>query len=155
MALSIPDFERVLAAAGAEDLDSLQIVTTARLAAQHYPQLDPGRPVLVTALAAPALAVQARQVLLAAYPPEHQGRLIDGEEARVLPLGELGEGVAFGPAACLFLPPLPEPGSYEALQEIVARLRAPDGCPWDRELTWEKLRALAAGRSLRIAGCPG
>lgn len=27
------------------------------------------------------------------------------------------------------------------LQEIVARLRAPDGCPWDREQTHESLRA--------------
>ena len=24
---------------------------------------------------------------------------------------------------------------------MVARLRAPDGCPWDRELTWVKMRA--------------
>jgi len=24
---------------------------------------------------------------------------------------------------------------------VVARLRAPDGCPWDRELTWARLRA--------------
>ena len=29
----------------------------------------------------------------------------------------------------------------EALQDIVAHLRAPDGCPWDRDLTWDKLRA--------------
>jgi MazG family protein len=28
------------------------------------------------------------------------------------------------------------------LQEIVARLRAPDGCPWDREQTHSSLRAL-------------
>jgi uncharacterized protein YabN with tetrapyrrole methylase and pyrophosphatase domain len=28
------------------------------------------------------------------------------------------------------------------LQEIVARLRAPDGCPWDREQTHESLRSL-------------
>lgn len=29
----------------------------------------------------------------------------------------------------------------EALREIVARLRAPDGCPWDREQTHRSLRA--------------
>src|SRR5712664_324507 len=28
----------------------------------------------------------------------------------------------------------------EALFEVVARLRAPDGCPWDREQTHESLR---------------
>ncbi|HWC29812.1 MAG TPA: nucleoside triphosphate pyrophosphohydrolase [Dehalococcoidia bacterium] len=30
--------------------------------------------------------------------------------------------------------------SYEALREVVARLRAPDGCPWDREQTHSSLR---------------
>src|ERR1700675_2695858 len=28
----------------------------------------------------------------------------------------------------------------EAIFEVVARLRAPDGCPWDREQTHESLR---------------
>src|SRR3979409_456290 len=42
--------------------------------------------------------------------------------------------------------PMPEanekpysPG-IEAIFEVVARLRAPDGCPWDREQTHESLR---------------
>jgi tetrapyrrole methylase family protein/MazG family protein len=30
--------------------------------------------------------------------------------------------------------------SFNRLQEIVARLRAPDGCPWDREQTVQSLR---------------
>lgn len=33
-----------------------------------------------------------------------------------------------------------EPGAIRSLLEIVARLRAPDGCPWDREQTHESLR---------------
>ncbi len=33
-------------------------------------------------------------------------------------------------------------GGVARLQEIVARLRAPDGCPWDREQTHSSLRAL-------------
>ena len=33
-----------------------------------------------------------------------------------------------------------EPGSIRSLLEIVAQLRAPDGCPWDREQTHESLR---------------
>jgi len=30
---------------------------------------------------------------------------------------------------------------FDALVEIIARLRAPDGCPWDREQTHQSLRA--------------
>ncbi len=33
-----------------------------------------------------------------------------------------------------------EPDSVRSLLEIVARLRAPDGCPWDREQTHDSLR---------------
>jgi len=33
------------------------------------------------------------------------------------------------------------PGAaFDRLVQIVARLRAPDGCPWDREQTLESLR---------------
>ena len=32
-------------------------------------------------------------------------------------------------------------GDVSRLREIVARLRAPGGCPWDREQTPESLRA--------------
>jgi tetrapyrrole methylase family protein/MazG family protein len=40
----------------------------------------------------------------------------------------------------LFVPPLDEPGSVVALQEVVAHLRSPEGCPWDREQTHRSLR---------------
>ena len=33
-----------------------------------------------------------------------------------------------------------ETAAYEALRDVVARLRAPDGCPWDREQTHASLR---------------
>jgi tetrapyrrole methylase family protein/MazG family protein len=40
----------------------------------------------------------------------------------------------------LYVTPLEEGTSFEAFQEIVAHLRAPNGCPWDREQTHESLR---------------
>jgi tetrapyrrole methylase family protein/MazG family protein len=40
----------------------------------------------------------------------------------------------------LYLPALGADTSLEAFQEIIARLRAPDGCPWDREQTHSSLR---------------
>ena len=39
------------------------------------------------------------------------------------------------------MPPLPQPSAFESLQDTVAHLRAPDGCPWDREQTHQSLRA--------------
>jgi tetrapyrrole methylase family protein/MazG family protein len=40
----------------------------------------------------------------------------------------------------LYLPPLERGTSFEAFQEIIAHLRAPDGCPWDREQNHQTLR---------------
>ena len=45
-----------------------------------------------------------------------------------------------GALTCLFVPPLDMGSSVEAFQEVVAHLRAPDGCPWDREQTHASLR---------------
>ena len=33
----------------------------------------------------------------------------------------------------LFIPAADELGSFETLQNIIAQLRSPEGCPWDRE----------------------
>jgi tetrapyrrole methylase family protein/MazG family protein len=40
----------------------------------------------------------------------------------------------------LYVPPLPCAGSVARFQDTVAHLRAPDGCPWDREQTHRSLR---------------
>ncbi len=40
----------------------------------------------------------------------------------------------------LYVPPLENGSSFESFQEIIAHLRAPDGCPWDREQTYSSLR---------------
>src|SRR4030042_563138 len=48
------------------------------------------------------------------------------------------------------MPPLPpdlDIRSFAALEEIVARLRAPEGCPWDREQTHASLRRFLIGEA--------
>jgi tetrapyrrole methylase family protein/MazG family protein len=57
-----------------------------------------------------------------------------------LPLAELDHRDTFDHLTSLYVPPLPQYSSYSALLELVAHLRAPEGCPWDREQTLETLR---------------
>lgn len=40
----------------------------------------------------------------------------------------------------LLIPALEKERSLEAFQEVIARLRAPDGCPWDKKQTHSSLR---------------
>ncbi len=51
------------------------------------------------------------------------------------------ESLSLEPDVYIWIPPRPAPSTYAVLQDVVARLRAPDGCPWDRVLTWQELRA--------------
>jgi len=40
----------------------------------------------------------------------------------------------------LYVPGLPRETSFEAFQEVVAHLRSPEGCPWDREQNHQTLK---------------
>jgi tetrapyrrole methylase family protein/MazG family protein len=126
---------------GDRALDSLQIVAAEVLAGQRYPHHDPAAPALVLGLTGADQAAQIAAVLLLAYPPAHPGALLDDVSWRELALGELTGSTRVAAGACLWIEPLASPSGYAALQDVVARLRAPDGCPWDRELTWAKMRA--------------
>jgi tetrapyrrole methylase family protein / MazG family protein len=122
-------------------LDSLQIIDAEALAEQCYPHFDPAAPVLVLGLADVAQVTKIATALLLAYPASQPCALLDDAGRRELTLGELASQVNFAAGASLWIAPLASPGEYAALQDVAARLRAPDGCPWDRELTWVKMRA--------------
>jgi tetrapyrrole methylase family protein/MazG family protein len=77
--------------------------------------------------------------LRALYPPSHP--LLGLAGAADTTVGQADDGVLA--SAAHLLPPLdPEANiaSPHALPWIVARLRAPDGCPWDGEQTHQSLR---------------
>jgi tetrapyrrole methylase family protein / MazG family protein len=140
MAIVMSDVAEALELIGAPELDTLQLIDAAALAAQYYPLFDPSSPALVMNVEGANVA-QLQKVLLQAYPEAHELRLLDWHD-RAIRLEELRAEALSAELSrtALYVPPLPYPGSYSALQNVSARLRAPDGCPWDRELTWDKLR---------------
>jgi tetrapyrrole methylase family protein/MazG family protein len=56
------------------------------------------------------------------------------------PLYELDRQPWIDHLTTLYVPPLPHAASLSAFQETVARLRAPGGCPWDRQQSHQSLR---------------
>jgi tetrapyrrole methylase family protein/MazG family protein len=107
----------------------------------HTPPFPPSAPALILDLTDGMLpAVQ--QMLSAVYPAETPLQvvrsLVDGGiETGTIPLAGLGESLGI---AAVLVPALGEGTSMEAFQELIAHLRAPDGCPWDREQTHDSLR---------------
>jgi tetrapyrrole methylase family protein/MazG family protein len=128
-----------------DPLDGLQIADAMELALLHYPPFNPDLPVLLGQLYSRDLASDVKLVLMTLYPDEHEVTLIRRAGTAqgtmsVITLYELDRVKGIDHLTSLYVPPLGAPGSVQAFQEVVARLRAPGGCPWDREQTHTSLR---------------
>jgi len=117
----------------------LVLLEAQTLSSAHVPPYPPDMPVLLIGIGSHELALQVQIVLLTTYPDEHGVFWVESGKWREDRLAELnGEG--FSESLCLYIPALGEGNSFESFAEIVAHLRAPDGCPWDKEQTHETLR---------------
>lgn len=138
--------EPVLSTLGIDGLDGLQLADATDVAASHHPPLDPDRPALLGQFYGQRLASEVKLSLMNAYPAEHPVTLVRAagtEESTqtTLPLYALDRGQHVDHLTSLYVPPIPGVSGLPAFQETVARLRAPEGCPWDREQTHQTLRS--------------
>ena len=161
---------------GLDPAHGLQVVASETLIGAP---IEPSRPLLIVPLAtlladateADAAPLPGRAgptgrdplaVLARLYPADHPvGRFgaTDGETVATLTAASLGTSIYLAPVA----PELAIAGPW-AMPWISARLRQPDGCPWDREQTHQSLRkhlleeayevydALEAGATHELAG---
>jgi siroheme synthase len=149
--------EVALTALGLDALEpGIQVCDGIEIAALHHPPLNPDLPALIGQVYSRRLASDLKLTLMNQYPDEHPVTLIfaagtDAQRLVHLPLYEL-DRQEVDHLTTLYVPPLPPVSSFEGFQETVAHLRAPDGCPWDREQTHESLREQSAGGGLRGRG---
>ena len=109
------------------------------LSSVHVPPYPPDMPVLLTDVDSRELALQVKTILLTTYPKEHVVSIVESGKWKEERIEEIsGEGLSVN--TCWYVPALGEGTSFESFAEIVAHLRAPDGCPWDKEQTHETLR---------------
>jgi len=123
------------------------------------PDISPLRPVLICQVYSSAIASAAKLALCRIFPDEHFVRIvtaagIDTEVSVVeCQLFEL-DRAAVNHLTSVWIEPMATLESTRwplTLQHIVARLRAPDGCPWDREQTYETLRSTAIEEAYEVA----
>jgi tetrapyrrole methylase family protein/MazG family protein len=148
--VAAPSVDALLAAAGVDAADGVQVVAGDRLASVPF---DPGLPLIILAARPPdatgppgsdALPGRharrgVRDVLRALYPHAHRFTALPSGEQRALEA--LDETTLL--AGDWFVAPLPlldNLASPHGMAAISARLRAPDGCPWDRKQTHATLR---------------
>lgn len=112
-------------------------------------RVDPALPLVVQELDSPIIAGEVKLALSEIYPDEWPVTLAtmqpDGHYAfRTFPLSELDRRRTLFAGSVLYV----KPASFEErtrygyydLVAVMQRLRAPGGCPWDREQTHESLK---------------
>lgn len=142
------------AAVGVDLMDGAQVVDAMLLGQEHHPNVEIGLPLLVGQVYSRQVASDVKLTLLNAYPDEHIVTLVQAagtghQHLRTLALYEMDQGDHFDHMTALYVPPLHQ-ASFTDLQEIVAHLRAPEGCPWDQEQTLESLRQDLLGETVEV-----
>ena len=118
--------------------------------ANDLPQtLDTDEPLFISELDNPLLAGEVKLKLQRFYPDEYPVVLATQRQngayvRKTVPLYALDREKGFFASTVLYVPALPFDQKltygYEDLVRVLRRLRAPDGCPWDREQTHESLK---------------
>ncbi len=149
--------DAVLGVVNADPIESgLQLVDAVHLADTQNEEpfsagllgIDSVRPVLIAQVYNHSTLVAVKLALGRVYPDDHlvsliRGAGIPGEASQCEVLLHELDRLQVDHLSALWVPPLAPLAaarSPETLTRIVARLRAPDGCPWDREQTHASLR---------------
>lgn len=127
----------VFSTLGLESVLRLMLVDAAEFSAGHVPSFPPDAPALVMGIGMQGMA-EVKRVLSSVYPQTFLLKLVDSQNQIIeIPLSGLEEQTGIA----VYIPALGKGSSFEAFQEIIAHLRAPeDGCPWDKEQTHLSLR---------------
>jgi tetrapyrrole methylase family protein / MazG family protein len=157
--------EPVCAALGVDPLaGDVQLLDATLLAEVAAPALMgallPTRPALIAQAYNRRLLSGVKLALDELYPDDWdvavvRSASIPGEQAvERVPLVELDRGERADHLTTIYVPPLPALQAVrvpEGLRYVTRRLRAPDGCPWDREQTHQSLRKYVLEEAYEVA----
>ncbi|WP_019415339.1 nucleoside triphosphate pyrophosphohydrolase [Paenisporosarcina sp. TG20] len=94
-------------------------------------------------------ASEVKLTLMEKYPEDYPVTIVTAagtskEVLRVVPLYELDRATELNNLTTIYVPPVTSREErikeWSTFREIITKLRAPDGCPWDREQTHETLK---------------
>jgi len=97
------------------------------------------------------IASEVKLALLEDLPPDYMVTIVEAagshkEAVREVPLVDLDRSMEMSNLTSVYVSPVPVSflnHTFDRLREIIAVLRGPNGCPWDRKQTHESLRPYA------------
>lgn len=132
---------------GFDPIEGFQLLDAAEVSRE---QLRPRLHTVIGQVYDAFTASDVKLALMDVYPDDHpvvfgQALGVPGEERiRTIPLHELDRQDSYGNLALVYIPASFDDRlrrrSFERLHEIVAILRSPEGCPWDRAQTHASIR---------------
>lgn len=137
--------ESTLVALGVDLLPQTSIVDALDVARQYHPIFPPSQPALISQIFSTTVANEVKLTLMEQYDDQHQVYLVhaagtEQELVEELALHEIDRSEKIDLLTSLYVPAINKNSSLEEFQELIAHLRAPEGCPWDREQTHQSLR---------------
>ncbi len=138
--------EPTLTHLGIDGMAGLQILDAIDIAQMYHPPINPDFPTLVAQVYNQQIASDVKLTLMNQYPDKYGVVLLHGAgtaEVTIehLSLYQIDRSPHIAHLTTLYIPAMQKPSSFEALQEVMAHLRAPDGCPWDQKQTHLSLRS--------------
>jgi tetrapyrrole methylase family protein/MazG family protein len=144
--MSVPaNIFSIILALNLDTVTGIFLVEAAALKSLHVPPFSPEMPVLITGINSKESAAGLKVLLSSVYPSDHSIKILQDfgtgtQKAYEISLKDIEHLEHTDMLTAIFIPPLPQGTAFEQFQEIIAHLRAPDGCPWDREQTHLTLR---------------
>ena len=135
----------LLTAVGVDAFPHMALLDAFELSKKHMPPFPPSSPAIIAQIHSRMVASEVKLSLMGVYSDDFPVKLIhaagtDQEIVEELQLFEIDRSEHIGLLTALYLPGMDAATSFEAFQNVIAHLRAPDGCPWDQEQTHQSLR---------------
>lgn len=127
-----------------ENTRQIILVDALELTQYYYPPFPPSAHIVI-AQWMKTTSEMIKNILLHQYPADHVVKLIHeaGSSTQYIEETSLENvdivNIGFS-LTVLYIPPLSADSSFESFQNVIAHLRAPNGCPWDRKQTHQSLR---------------
>ncbi len=137
--------EPVCSALGMDPHPKLVLTDSLYLAGLEIPFFPVSSPALISNLRPGMEVSDLKLTLMNNYPDDYPVKLIHNaglpdELVEEIPLHQIDQSLHTGLMSTLYLPARENGRAFEDFQQIIARLRAPDGCPWDKKQTHLSLR---------------
>ena len=147
--------EPVCSALGMDPHPKLVLTDSLYLSSLEIPFFPASVPALVSNLRPGMEVSDLKLTLMNNYPDEYSVKLIHNaglpdELVEEVPLYQIDQSLHTGLMSTLYVPARENGRGFEDFQQIIARLRAPDGCPWDRKQSHLSLRPYLLEESYEV-----